>query len=62
MPGRGAAAILLTQLGADLQRPMDLRDDIGEQIRVFRQPPSEKGANTDTFEQGEGPGSRRGAR
>ena len=28
----GATAVLPTQLGADLQRPMDLGDDIGEQI------------------------------
>ena len=59
--GMGAIAVLPTQLGADLQRPMDLGDNIGKQIGVLRLPPSEKG-NTSTFEQGEGTGSILGAR
>ena len=53
--GRGATAVLPTQLGVDLQRPMDLGNDIRVQTGVFRLPLSEKGTNTGTFERGEGP-------
>ena len=60
-PVGGRLQFFRHNLEADLQRLMDLGDNIGEQMGVFRMPPSEKGANTGTFEQGKVPGSRWGA-